>query len=206
MTARVARSRRDVLAAAIAVPAVALAPDLPTPAFAADSRIVAAGARFERLLLEFFEATLDWAPRLAGASRKAATRLGLSRHEIGIGARRDFSSAMFEEFARNGGAAASRRMSALERRLMPLARTIIASRETSLAALRAKMLVVLYEARPTCADALDTWAFPDDAGATRSLLAAVAELTGLRMLLHEVEARFTATAEAIAAEDAALAV
>lgn len=205
MTARATHSRRDVLAAAIAVPAVALAPELTPPAFVIDSRIAATGARFERLLLEFFEATLDWAPRLAGASRKAATRLGLSRHEIGIGARRDFSSAMFEEFARNGGAAASRRMSALERHLMPLARTIVASRETSLAALRAKMLVVLYEARPTCADALDTWAFPDDAGATRSLLAAVAELTGLGTRLRDIEAQFAATADAITAADAALA-
>ena len=76
-------SRRDVLAAAIALPALAT-----VPAFAADSRIAAAGARFERLLLEFFEATLDWAPRLAAASREAAARFGKSRHDYGIGASR----------------------------------------------------------------------------------------------------------------------
>jgi hypothetical protein len=37
------------------------------------------------------------------------------------------------------------------------------------------------------------------------LLATVADLTGLSPLLRDIEARFAATAEAIAAEDAAVA-
>ena len=110
---------------------------------------------------------------------------------------------MSAEYKRNGGTSASKKVYALEQRLRPLANAIVASDEASLAALRAKALVVLWEACPTCIDGLGEWDFPDDCGATRSLLDAVAELTGLRTLLTEVEARFTATADAIAAGDAA---
>jgi hypothetical protein len=145
-------TRRAVLAAApaaviaTAMPAAALTTDLMPPTFAEDGKIAAIGARFECLLLQYFEATLEWSRCVADANSKAAGRLGLSRHDFGIGLRRDHSAILFEEMARNGGTAASRRMSSLERRLMPLARTIIASRETSRASLRAKVLV--YSMKP----------------------------------------------------------
>src|SRR5262249_23765883 len=73
-------------------------------------------------------------------------------------------------------------MSELERDMQPLAEGIIAAPATSLAGLRAKALVALWEALPANASHDGAFDFPD---ASRSLFDAVAEMIGLMPMVRE---------------------
>ena len=84
------------------------------------------------------------------------------------------------------------RMSELERDMQPLAEEIIAAPATSLAGLRAKALVALWEALPANASHDGAFDFPD---ASRSLFDAVAEMIGLMPMVRELEARLAADVE-----------
>jgi hypothetical protein len=83
-------------------------------------------------------------------------------------------------------------MSELERDMQPLAEEIIAAPATSLAGLRAKALVALWEALPANASHDGAFDFPD---ASRSLFDAVAEMIGLMPMVRELEARLAADME-----------
>ena len=80
-------------------------------------------------------------------------------------------------------------MSELERDMQLLAEEIIAAPATSLAGLRAKALVALWEALPANASHDGAFDFPD---ASRSLFDAVAEMIGLMPMVRELEARLAA--------------
>src|SRR5215813_11669507 len=83
----------------------------------------------------------------------------------------------------------------LERDMQPLAEEIIAAPATSLAGLRAKALVALWEALPANASHDGAFDFPD---ASRSLFDAIAEMIGLMPMVRELEARLAADVEAVA--------
>jgi hypothetical protein len=141
-----------------------------------DAELVARGERFEKFLLEYMDAWLEWAPLMRAA-----------RAQVG-----DDIAVLITAIERTGCDAAQARMSELERDMQPLAEEIIAAPATSLGGLRAKALVALWEALPAQASHEGAFDFPD---AARSLFDAVAEMTGLMPLVRELEARLEADVE-----------
>jgi hypothetical protein len=102
---------------------------------------------------------------------------------------KDNMSALAVAIQRTGCDVAQARMSELEHDMQPLAEDIIAAPVTSLDGVRAKVLVALWEALPARASHQGAFDFPD---ASRSLFEAVAGMTGLLPLVHELEARLKA--------------
>jgi hypothetical protein len=141
-----------------------------------DTKLIALGERFEKLLLEHMDAWLVWAPRMRAALAEV----------------RDNTAALAVAIQRNGCDVAQARMSELERDMQPLAEEILAAAATSLGGLRAKALVALWEALPDHAPHKGAFNFPD---ASRSLFDAVAEMTGLTPMVRELEARLAADVE-----------
>ena len=141
-----------------------------------DGELIALGERFEKLLLEYMDARLAWAPRMRAALAEA----------------RDNTASLAIAIQRNGCDVPQARMSELERDMQPLAEEIIAASATSLGGLRAKALVALWEALPAYASHAGAFDFPD---AARSLFDAVAEMTGLMPMVRELEARLAADVE-----------
>src|SRR5262249_37405085 len=115
-----------------------------------DTKLIALGERFEKLLLEHMDAWLEWAPRMRAAHAEV----------------RDNKAALAVAIQRTGCDVAQAHMSELERDMQPLAEEIIAAPATSLAGLRAKALVALWEALPANASHDGAFDFPD---ASRSL-------------------------------------
>jgi hypothetical protein len=144
-----------------------------------DTELIALGERFEKLLLEYMDAWLAWAPLMRAARAEAESDLA------------GFTVAI----QRNGCDAAQARISELENDMQPLADEIIAARTTSLGGLRAKALVALWEALPASAFHHGAFEFRDDGEASRSLFDAVAEMTDLMPMLRELEARLEADVE-----------
>jgi hypothetical protein len=140
--------------------------------------LIALGERFERRLLEYMDAWLAWTPLMRAA-----------RAEVG-----DDVAALTAAIQGNGCDAAQARMSELERDMQPLAEEIIAAPATSLGGLRAKALVASLPAHAFHHGAFE---FRDDGEASRSLFEAVAGMTGLLPLVHELEARLAADVEQI---------
>ena len=143
---------------------------------ATDGELIALGERFEKLLLEYMDAWLAWAPRMRAALAEA----------------RDNTASLAIAIQRNRCDVPQARMSELERDMQPLAEEIIAAPATSLGGLRAKALVALWEALPAYASHAGAFDFPD---ASRSLFDAVAEMTGLMPMVRELEARLAADVE-----------
>src|SRR6266481_177761 len=146
---------------------------------APDAELVALGERFEKFLLEYMDAWLEWAPLMRAA-----------RAEVG-----DDIAVLTTAIERTGCDAAQARMSKLERDMQPLAEEIVAAPATSLGGLRAKALVALWEALPAHAFHHGAFEFRDDGEASRSLFEAVAMMTGLMPLVRELEARVAADVE-----------
>src|SRR5256886_8771499 len=140
---------------------------------ATDIALIALGERFEKLLLEYMDAWLEWAPLMRAA-----------RAQVG-----DDIAVLITAIERTGCDAAQARMSELERDMQALAEEIIAAPATSLSGLRAKALVAFWEALPATASHQGAFDFPD---ASRSLFEAVAGMTGLLPLVSELEARLEA--------------
>src|SRR6516164_6982843 len=136
-----------------------------------DTKLIALGERFEKLLLEHMDAWLVWAPRMRAALAEV----------------RDNTAALAVAIQRSGCDVAQARMSELERDMQPLAEEIIAAPATSLGGLRAKALVALWEALPDHASHEGAFDFRDDGDASRSLFDAVAVMTGLMPLVRELE-------------------
>ena len=138
-----------------------------------DTELIELGEQLERLLREYMDAWLEWAPRMRAAHAEV----------------KDDTSALATAIQRNRCDVAQARMSELESDMQPLAEEIIAAAVTSLGGLRAKALVALWEALPATASHQGAFDFPD---ASRSLFEAVAGMTGLLPLVRELEARLEA--------------
>ena len=92
---------------------------------ATDTELIALGEQLDRLLHEYVDAWLAWAPRMRAAHAEV----------------RDNMAALAVAIQRTGCDVAQARMSELERDMQPLAEEIIAAPATSLGGLRAKALV-----------------------------------------------------------------
>src|SRR5215831_10230576 len=146
---------------------------------ASDAELIALGERFEKLLREYMDAWLAWAPLMRAAHAEAEADIATLTAAI----------------QRNDCDVAQARMSELERDMQPLAEEIIAAPAISLGGLRAKALVALWEARPAHAFHHGAFQFRDDGDASRSLFDAVAVMTGLMPLVRELEGRLAADVE-----------
>src|SRR2546429_438383 len=89
-----------------------------------NAELIARGEQLERLLLEYVNAWLAWAPRMRAAHAEA----------------RDNTASLAAAIQRHGCDLAQARMSELERDTKPLAEEIIAAPATSLGALRRSWL------------------------------------------------------------------
>jgi len=78
---------------------------------ATDADLIALGERFEKLLLEYMDAWLEWAPRMRAALAEV----------------RDNTAALAVAVKRTGCDVAQARMSELERDMQPIAEEIIAA-------------------------------------------------------------------------------
>jgi hypothetical protein len=195
-------SRRAVMAGGAAVsalaiiPAAAIAAGSTAVAEANDADLIALGRRYEKLLLDYMNATLQWAPLMRAAHAEAPLGLDYADewNELTKKQQRARDRKLREVLKRNGGHAAAKRMEALFKDMEPLAEAIKDASASSLGGLRAKALVVLFETKPSMADHDGNFEFPDDGGASRSLFNAVAGLTGLSPMVREIEHRFAADA------------
>ena len=143
------------------------------------AELIAGGERFEKVLLEYMDAWLEWAPLMRTARAQVD----------------DDIAVLITAIEHTGCDAAQARMSELERDMQPLAEKIMAASATSLGGLRAKALVALWEALPAHAFHHGAFEFRDDGEASRSLFDAVAGMTGLTPLVRELEARLAADVE-----------
>jgi hypothetical protein len=194
-------SRRAILAGAAILPALAVPSAFALPAIAqnadADGKLIALGERFEKLLLEYTDATFQWAPLLRAAHAEIREKFNfvnfseLSEKQY-LAARRLLNRIT----KHNGCNAASNRASAIFAEMKPIAEKIVEAPASSLGGLRAKALVVLWESRPIHASHEGNFNFPKDGGASRSLFYAVAALTGLAAMVKEIEVRLAADADA----------
>jgi hypothetical protein len=156
-----------------------------------DGELIALGRRFERIYAQYTAATLAWAP----AARAAGAKVRLKFGDDMTGGSQGKPYAMLCRLLRqNGTDAASKRMNAAFYQLEALADEIKDAEAHTLEGLGAKALVVMFEFNPPCADHEGDLTFPEDGGATESLLKAVAGLTGLGPMLTDYRAALAADA------------
>jgi hypothetical protein len=194
-------SRRAILVGAASLSALALptiaatAPVLPAPAASPDADLIELGERYEKLFLDYMNATFQWAPLSRAAHAEVREKFKFAEwSELPEKQHRAAQRMLFRVTRRNGCNAANDRISALSDKMGPLTRAIIEASASSLAGLRAKVLVVLREVQPVFATHDGNFEFRDDGGASRSLFDAVAELTGLAPMVREIEDRLAADA------------
>ena len=158
-----------MLRAAATLPAIVVTSPLIAIAAPGDAELIALGERFQRLFLENIGATFQWAPLSRAAHAEVRRKFkfvewaDLSSHEE-VEAASQLLSRITE---RNGCEVASDRMSALTKEINPLAEAIVEAEASTLGGLRAKALVVLWEAMPTMGFHEGAFEFPDDAVAVR---------------------------------------
>ena len=203
-------SRRAILAGAAALPALSL-PAIAGATTAAgipdDAELIRLGRRFERLFSQYTDIALKWARlnraahdevrELSDARQAAIARvLAVPSGPYPFDLIRANDDALKAALRRIGCDAVSVRMSKLFEDIEPLVEAIKDAPASSLGGLRAKALVMLFEAQPGMAVHDGTLEFADDGGASRSLFDAVAALTGLTPMVQEIEARLAADATA----------
>jgi hypothetical protein len=164
--------------------AMATAAEIPAAEASADAA-TEAGAQFERLILEYVDALLEWAP---------LHRAGRDAHRGGyynnLTAEGRAKGASFEEMlASNGCDQASQKCADLYEIMEPLAETIKEAPVAGMADLRARTVVSLWEALPLGAYNEGELGFYSeyDGGAIRSMFDAAVTLTGLQPLVSNVE-------------------
>jgi hypothetical protein len=161
----------------------------------ADGKLIALGERFEKLFVEFTDATFQWAPLMRAAHADVREKFNFVNFpELPEKQRQAAERLLSRITKRNGCDAVSNRASAIFAKMEPIAEEIVEAPASSLGGLRAKALVVLWESRPTCASHEGDFEFPDDGGASRSLFNAAAALTGLTPMVSEIEVRLAADA------------
>jgi hypothetical protein len=165
-------TRRAFINAVAALPIAAAAPaGAQTP----DAEMIDLGAKFEPLLDQYYLAHRRWSDGLAQAS---------SEHnaEFGPAAAWNYNyppeiDAFLRRCDRLGVREADDAMDAIHQRMVPLAEAIGAAPVHSIAGLRVRALVTLWEIAPVQAGKTD-YSF-DDALVAEQLFAAVADLCGL---------------------------
>jgi hypothetical protein len=192
------RTRRNVLShiggASLATLAV-LATATPAGADFTDAALIEVGNRFENLLLRYVDAFLKWAPLNRAANDEADNKVALRSATFCSGStpegdHKAAAQARMALFESSGCTAAHDQMSAVCDDMEPLAEAIKEAVAVTIGGLRAKALVVLYEAMPHFAEHSGKISVnDDDGGASDALFNAAVALTGLLPVVRDIEAR-----------------
>jgi hypothetical protein len=160
------------------VPAVAA----PNP----DAEIIAAGQKFEELLGRYVPAWLNWARLHREAKAETVARFGegysspaWTKPEHGQSPAQKY---LHEALARNGTTAAEKVTGAFYDEMEPLAGLIRDAETQTMAGLRAKALVAIFDCKPMCAKHDGYFTFTDEISHW-SLFNGVIAVTGLSDLL-----------------------
>ena len=159
---------------------------------ALDAELVAAGAQFEALLTKWMPAWFEWARLHCDAQDEAEAKFGEQDGENEawtkpLGTAPAFALKL-EALERNGCNSAAAAETALFHQMRPLAEIIRESEARSLAGLRAKTLLSIWDFWPLGADDEDFSSELTETG-HYSLFAASAAVTGLSGLIGDIEKR-----------------
>lgn len=149
-----------------------------------DAEIIAAGEKFQALFEKFMPIWLDHARLSREAQAAADTKFGSDYHSDAwckpFSATSPASLFFFEELKRNGADKASDAEQALFDQMYPIAEQIRDIEVSSLAGLRAKTLVAIWETRPGSSDHDGVLDF--ETRDHHSMVVAAVKLTGLEDL------------------------
>jgi hypothetical protein len=181
---------------ALAGPAIALAA-IPAPTIAIpnpiDAQLIELGSQFEALLVQFFDCWFEWAPLMRAAHAAVEEKYGAQGWGLNKAANRFFSRTL----SKNGCGKVADRMDALGDEMYSLADEIKETPAFHIGSLRAKALVMLWEARSPMASHDGELSFANDGGASEALFKAVAELTGLMPIVEGIRKKLAADVEAV---------
>jgi hypothetical protein len=150
-------------------------------------------ARFEPLCLAYLDESFRWAARARARKADLERVTGTSEWPANYEANCARGRLLEEISARMGYNKLDEKWSALHYVVEPMVEAIIEVDDSSPAALRAKMLAVLFEYRLCSADDDEQLMnAADDGGAVRSLVRAVAGAVGFAKTLAAYESRFPA--------------
>jgi hypothetical protein len=182
----------------VSAAAVASAGAINAAEASADTPAAEAGARFERLIVEYVDISLEWARLHRSGDAAHREKFGAGCYNNLTEEGRAKFSAFLEILASNGCDQASDKSAELFDAMMPLAETIKEAPVAGMADLRARTLVSLWEALPSDAynDGELNFYSEYDGGAIRSMFDAAVALTGLSQLVSAVEQRCAAGAAA----------
>jgi hypothetical protein len=176
-------SRRGFLVQAAGVAAAAIGASLPLPeplavtAQSCDAELIELGAKFEPLLDQYYLAHRRWSDGLAQASSEHNAEFGPAA-AWNYNYPPEIEDAFLRRCDRLGVREADDAMDAIHQRMVPLAEAIGAAPVHSIAGLRVRALVTLWEIAPVQAGKTD-YSF-DDALVAEQLFTAVAEVCGLK--------------------------
>ncbi|MBR1249198.1 hypothetical protein JQ609_20000 [Bradyrhizobium sp. AUGA SZCCT0169] len=160
-----------------------------------DAELIDLGREFEPLLKQYFDERMRWALLAVSARAEVYAKFG-SDYSSDTWTKPTFAAspaqALLTKVLRRLGATASqRKMSALWKKMEPLADRITEATAESLQGLRAKVLVSLWEALPALAGG-ENLSIGDGDRSAESLLRATADVTGLRPMMDAMETRLAA--------------
>jgi hypothetical protein len=196
-------SRRRFLGAAAAASVVSVgalsAAALPAPASQCDAAVVAAGVEFEELMTKWVPVWFNWARLRREAQDETEAKFGEEDRDnaawtFPLCGTSPASIYLMEVIDRNGCARAGEEDCAIYNKMDPLAELIREAEVTSLAGLRAKTLVSIFDFWPSFAGHNGHFGFDIDPSSHYSLFAAAAALTGLSGLVGDLETRLLADA------------
>jgi hypothetical protein len=117
-----------------------------------DAEIIAAGKKFGELLPKYMTAWFEWSRLQREASAETHARFGKNHGSPAwMEGKRPAQVFLHEALERNGTRQASEAVEALYDEMEPIAELIRDSDIESLAGLRSKALVAIWDSRPTCA-------------------------------------------------------
>jgi hypothetical protein len=154
----------------------------PVEAANPDAEVIAAGEKFERLLPRYMAAWFDWARLHREAKAEAEAKFGDDYHSPAWckpnPGQSPAQAFLCEAIARNGTGAADDAVSALHDQMEPIAEMIKDADIQTLAGLRSKALVAIWDSRPIGATHDGCLNFEDEFSCYSMVTGAVA-ITGL---------------------------
>jgi hypothetical protein len=167
-------TRRAFINTIAALPIAAMAPAGAQPL---DADLIELGAQFEPLLEQYYIAHWRWSAALAKANADHGAEFGTPA-ERGFAYPPEVAVGFSDCCERSGVDEASNALSAIHRRLVPLANAIVAAPVNTIEGLRVKALIIFWEAAPLQAGSA-MYSF-EDAGPFQWLFMTVAEICGLK--------------------------
>jgi hypothetical protein len=159
-------SRRSVMTGIAAAVAVAAVPTIASPE--PDAELIALGREIEPLVIANLDAILGWAPRLCEASRACYAKFGREIGDDPEGPRKHAWHEVHDSVtSANGFEAFQDRMTETDDALKELAERVAQLEAESVAGLRTKTIVAIWENAPSIADNM-SFSWGEDCGAIYS--------------------------------------